>query len=84
MISKLEKTPCNDEGMVSQHGLNLDHKHVSEIRVTRAHRCVRFLSTVCSFYRGMTIQISLFSSELSGHQAKDVTAFINVTKMRAS
>ena len=74
MISKLEKTPCNDEGMVSRiYGLNLDHKHVSEMQIHSGSQ-VRpiFIPTVCSFYRGMTIQISLFSSELNGHQAKDV------------
>ena len=74
MISKLEKTPFNDEGMVSRiYGLNLDHKHVSEMQIHSGSQ-VRpiFIPTVCSFYRGMTIQISLFSSELNGHQAKDV------------
>ncbi len=74
MISELEETPRDDEAMISRiYGLNLNHKHVGEMQIHSGSE-VRpiFIPTVCSFYRGMTIQISLFSSELNGHQAKDV------------
>ncbi|NOX51661.1 MAG: N-acetyl-gamma-glutamyl-phosphate reductase [Gammaproteobacteria bacterium] len=60
------------------YSLNLAHKHVPEMRhYSGTQQLPLFSPTVANYYKGMLVQIPLFSSEVDDHSSSDIHTLLS-------
>ena len=73
-------TATSDRLNVQAYGLNLQHKHVPEMhRYSNTASAPIFTPSVAHYYKGMLVQVPLFSQELAGLNVRQVHELLAAT-----
>ena len=73
-------TATSDRLNVQAYGLNLQHKHVPEMhRYSNTASAPIFTPSVAHYYKGMLVQVPLFSRELAGLSLQQVHELLAAT-----